>query len=76
MYVKEELSFEDLKKRCWSGAIDTLQKIEEEGKQEYFMEYLQAMFIGDTPTITEVNDLLWFDDDTIFEDLEIEIKED
>ena len=34
MYVKEELSFEDLKKRCWSGAIDTLQKIEEEGKQE------------------------------------------
>lgn len=51
-------------------------KIEAEGKQEEFMEYLQAMFIGDTPTITEVNDLLWFDDDTIFEDLEIEIKED
>ena len=76
MYVKEDLSFEDLKKRCWSGAIDTLQKIEEEGKQEEFMEYLQAMFIGDTPTITEVNDLLWFDDDTIFKDLEIEIKED
>ena len=30
--IKKELSFEDLKDECWSGAIDTLQKIEEEGK--------------------------------------------
>ena len=77
MYVKEELSFEDLKKRCWSGAIDTLQKIEEEGeeKQEQLMNLLQEEF-SSTPSITEVNDLLWFEDDYIFENLEIEIKED
>lgn len=76
MYVKEELSFEDLKKRCWSGAIDTLQKIEEEGeeKQEQLMNLLQEEF-SNTPSITEVNDLLWFEDDYIFESLGIEVEE-
>ena len=77
MYVKEELSFEDLKKRCWSGAIDTLQKIEEEGeeKQEQLINLLQEEF-SNTPSITEVNDLLWFEDDYIFESLGIEVEED
>ena len=77
MYVKEELSFEDLKKRCRSGAIDTLQKIEEEGeeKQEQLMNLLQEEF-SSTPSITEVNDLLWFEDDYIFESLGIEVEED
>lgn len=77
MYVKEDLSFEDLKKRCWSGAIDTLQKIEEEGeeKQKQLMNLLQEEF-SSTPSITEVNDLLWFEDDYIFESLGIEVEED
>lgn len=76
MYVKEELSFKDLKERCWSGAIDTLQKIEEEGeeKQEQLMNLLQEEFSG-TPSITEVNDLLWFEDNYIFESLGIEVEE-
>lgn len=75
MYVKEDLSFEDLKKRCWSGAIDTLQKIEEKGKQEQLMNLLQEEFSG-IPSITEVNDLLWFEDDYIFKSLGIEVEED
>ena len=60
--VKKELSFEDLKKECWSGAVDTLQKIEEEGKEDELMELLQDIFT-DIPTETELNDFLWFDDD-------------
>lgn len=28
MYVKKEIDFEDLKDMCWSGAIDTLEEIE------------------------------------------------
>ena len=27
--IKMELDFEDLQKQCWSGAINTLNKIEE-----------------------------------------------
>lgn len=68
--VKKELDFEDLKKECWSGAIYTLQKIEEEGKEDELMELLQDIFT-DIPTETELNDFLWFDDDYIYEQLGI-----
>ena len=68
--VKKELSFEDLKDECWSGAIDTLQKIEEEGKEDELMELLQEVF-ADIPTETEINDFLWFEDSYIYENLGI-----
>lgn len=68
--VKKELSFEDLKRECWSGAIDTLQKIEEEEKEDELMELLQEVF-ADIPTETEINDFLWFEDSYIYENLGI-----
>ena len=63
-------SFEDLKHECWCGAIDTLQKIEEEGKEDELMELLQEVF-ADIPTETEINDFLWFEDSYIYENLGI-----
>lgn len=68
--VKKELSFEDLKHECWSGAIDTLQKIEEEGKETELMELLLDIF-ADIPTETQINDFLWFEDSYIYENLGI-----
>lgn len=68
--VKKELSFEDLKDECWSGAIDTLQKIEEEGKETELMKLLLDIF-ADIPTETEINDFLWFEDSYIYENLGI-----
>lgn len=75
MEIKKEYDFEDLKKECWSGAIKTLRIIEENNKEELFMDILEDFFI-EMPTMTEVNDLLWFNDDDIFEALGIEIEED
>ena len=60
--VKQEMSFEDLKNNCWSGAVDTLEAIEKAGLEDVFMDYLEQVFCEETPTITEVNDILWFDD--------------
>lgn len=74
MEIKNDYGFEDLKDNCWSGAIDTLNKVEEEGKEEELMDLLEEVFEGDIPTLTEVNDYLRFEDDEIFERLEI--KED
>ena len=68
--VKKELDFEDLKHECWSGAIDTLQRIEEEGKENELMELLLDIF-ADIPTETEINNLLWFEDSYIYENLGI-----
>ena len=33
MYIKQEIGFEDLRNICWCGAIDTLNTIEENGKE-------------------------------------------
>ena len=61
IWVKDELSFEDLKRQCWSGAIDTLRIIEEHKKEDLFMDILSDIFGNDYPTLTTVNDFLWFD---------------
>ena len=69
MYIKEDYDFNDLMNNCWSGAEETLKVIEENGKEDAFMELLEMTFTE--PTMTEVNDYLRFDDDSIFEDLGI-----
>lgn len=70
MEIKKDYSFEDLKQNSWNGAINTLEKIEENEKEEELMTLLEITF-EDVPTETEVNDFLWFDDDFIFEELGI-----
>ena len=65
----------------WSGAIDTWRTIEEEDRLGDVEEVLEEL-LGDCPTITEINDLLWFDGDTVLQalgiltDTEIEEAED
>lgn len=70
MYIKKDLDFEDLRDECWSGAVDTIETIEDKGKEDELMELLENYF-DDTPTMTEVNDLLWFESEYIFNELGI-----
>lgn len=75
--IKEELGFWDLRSRCWSGAIDTLNRIEKEGLEDEFISWLE-MYYSDLdyiPTMTELNDLLWFDDEYVLEALGITDEE-
>lgn len=76
MYIKIDYGFIDLKNHSWSGAISTLEKIEEAGKEDELMELLEEVFEYEIPTDTEVNDLLWFEDEYIFEQLDIKDEED
>lgn len=69
MYIKEDYDFNDLMNNCWSGAEETLQVIEENGKEDAFMELLEMTFTE--PTMTEVNDYLRFEDDYIYDTLGI-----
>lgn len=75
MYIKQDMDFNDLINNCWSGAIDTLKIIEEHDKEKELMEYLEEIFEtsfdDNVPTMTEVNDYLWFEDEAIFEALGI-----
>lgn len=74
MKIKKNYGFYDLKDEVWEGAVDTLDRIEKEGKQDELMEFLESYFV-DVPTITEVNDLLWFESDFVFESLGMEVEE-
>lgn len=74
MTIKKDYGFYDLKDEVWQGAVDTLDRIENEGKQDELMEFLESYFM-DIPTMTEVNDLLWFESDYIFESLGMEVEE-
>lgn len=63
-----EMNFTDLLGACWSGAIDTLEYIQEHGKEEELLELISELDMHDLGTI---NDFLWFDDEYIYECLGI-----
>ena len=56
-----DFDFNDLKNQCWSGAEDTLKDIEDAGLEDEFMNLLEELFCDETPTMTEVNDYIWFE---------------
>lgn len=78
MRVQKEISsYYDLKQQLWSGALDTLETIEEHNKEQDFFDMLEYMFdySDETPTLTELNDYVWFDRENIYTELDIDIDE-
>ena len=71
MYIKQDMDFNDLMNNCWSGAIDTLKTIEEHDKEEELMAHLEEQWLDEMPTMTQINDYLWFEDEYIFQCLGI-----
>ena len=57
---------------AWSGGKDTLKEIEAHGKLDELHNLILS--ISDEWEEVELNDFLWFDDDYIYECLEIEIE--
>lgn len=67
MYIKTDYTFEGLKAMAWCGAVDTLNTIEENEKEDEFMDLLEQIFGGEIPEDVQVNDLLRFDSDYLFD---------
>lgn len=51
---------------AWSGAVDTLDRIQREGKCEELENILEDLY-PDGMTEAELNDLLWFDSEAVYE---------
>ena len=64
MTITYELDLNSFK--AWSGAVDTLDRIQREGKCAELESILEDTY-PDGMTETELNDLLWFEADTMFE---------
>ena len=59
---------------AWSGAKDTLERIQREGKCTELENVLEELY-PDGMTETELNDLLWFEPETVYEWLGIRSEE-
>ena len=59
---------------AWSGAKETLDRIQREGKCEELENMLEELY-PDGMTETELNDLLWFEPETVYEWLGIRSEE-
>ena len=59
---------------AWSGAKETLERIQREGKCEELENVLEGLY-PDGMTETELNDLLWFDSESVYEWLGIRSEE-
>lgn len=64
MTITYELDLRNFK--AWSGAKDTLERIQREGKCEALENILEELY-PDGMTETELNDLLWFEPETVYE---------
>lgn len=63
MTIKSDISLENFE--AWSGGKSTLDRIINEGKCGELESMLEDLY-PDGMTDTQLNDLLWFDSDTVF----------
>lgn len=59
---------------AWSGAKETQQRIIEENKESEFDQLIEELY-PDGIDETQLNDILWFEDNWIFEQLGISDEE-
>ena len=69
MKISREMNLRNFE--AWSGAKDTLNKLIELDKCEELETVLEDIY-PEGMTETQLNDILWFDDEWIFETLGIE----
>lgn len=74
MKVFDEMDWYDIYRTAWSGARDTVEKIEDEGKGDEFVSLIEEL-CPEGIDRTALNDILWFDDEWVFESLGIKEEE-
>ena len=78
MYINvttsNDMDFDDIYQNSWSGAVDTLNTISNEGKEDDLMELLDFVYPNGVDE-NELNDFLVFEDDYIFNELGINLEE-
>ena len=72
MTVEFDMTYEEIKDKLWSGAKDTVEELTND-EFEQVMSILEDYYWEDyyctdgSPTMTQINDFLWFERDTIAE---------
>ena len=64
MIVYKDIGLADFEP--WSGAVSTYERIQNEGKLDQLEAILEEMY-PDGVSETTINDILWFEEDSVFE---------
>lgn len=72
--VTDYMDWYDIYRTAWSGARDTVERIEDEGKGDEFVSLIEECYPEGIDR-TSLNDILWFEEDWIFEMLGIKDDE-
>lgn len=59
----------------WSGAEDTVAEIRKAHKMDALQDFLESYYMGKIPTMTEINDLLWFHSDMVYKCIGMEVED-
>lgn len=59
--------------RAWAGAVETWERIKQENKEDAFWQLMEDCYCeSGAISETQVNDILWFDSEWVYEMLGIE----
>lgn len=72
--VTDNMDWYDIYRTAWSGARDTVERIEDEDKGDEFVSLIEELY-PEGINRTSLNDILWFDDEWVFESLGIKDEE-
>ena len=60
MYIKKEMYWNDLKENAWGGAVQVIEDIEKQDREDEAMNIIEEFFHDEVPDETQVNDFIWF----------------
>ena len=63
----EDVEVYQLGDYLWGGGYNTWKTIYDVDKEDELEAYIKEIFCDKTPTITEINDVLWFESSSVFE---------
>lgn len=75
-FIEQITSFDELYNSSWGQAVKILDEIYEQDKEEELMSYLDMMFSETTPTRTDINDVLSYDWEEIYQAIGMEEDKD
>lgn len=61
MEYKKEFDVRDF--QFWGGGLQWYIEFDKAGKLDILAEQIESVFDGETPTETDINDFVWFDDE-------------
>lgn len=65
-YTNHIETHSDLENVCWGQALNVLQEIYDNDLEEELIEHLTELFVDNMPTLTELNDYIAYDWETIY----------